>query len=128
MKPQTMVAKIGNIAANLLIGWESKAAFEIYAQVIIDGVLRQHLSEKLRLRTEEDFEVYEQVPNDTRPQHSTSHWPKMREIQYPTSNAVADFHLVNSRQVFKNPTNSMDDVDVLVEVEKNTSYYIELKV
>jgi hypothetical protein len=80
MKPQTMVAKIGNIAANLLIGWESKAAFEIYAQVIIDGVLRQHLSEKLRLRTEEDFEVYEQVPNDTRPQHSTSHWPKMREI------------------------------------------------
>lgn len=128
MKPSTFAAYIAQRHAELVKGWNSGASFEGYAQVVLDDIVRKHLTSKVGI---DDVGDLVQDWGDWR---SDSDWGKMRELTYPIKfpaksgagvgvkqvNNTVDFLINNNRFVWDNTSQDWS--------YKSTRYYIELKV
>jgi hypothetical protein len=135
MKLSTMIGYIqNNLTTEIVEGWQSQANFEVQLQVKLDSIVRTHLSTKIGAATP----LGQAAPQQMQQQGKGSvvgsaaiggapaaiprrNWPKMREIDYPNSQQVADLYVSNKRFIV-NPAN----INALSY--KDTTYWIELKV
>ncbi len=127
MKPATFTSYICARRAELALGWASGSSFENFAQVILDDIVRKHLSDKIGLDTTANpARLVQDDGNDI----NKASWPSMREIKYPFKTPahnnphkktakIADFMIKNNRFVYDAVNHNW--------TLKSTKYYIELK-
>jgi len=123
MKPSTMLQYLGDRAATIAIGWTSGAAFEGYVQVILDDIARTHLSNRIRIYSNDTTgeKVLTQGLLKSGQVVAKNAWPKMREIAYPNSSQIVDEYIANRRWTIGKGEHAN------TAIFKNTYHWIELK-